>query len=328
MADTAASVVIPCHSNERRARLAAAVESVLAQRPAPAKVIVAVDYNDSLLAHARATMPGVTVVANQFNRGVCGTRNTGVLHTDTPFVALLDDDGWAQPGWLAALTAPFEDPTVVGTAGVIEPTWEDPRPSWFPDEFLWAVTGTFPVPDVPTPVRNAWGATMAVRRETFDAVGGFRLGYGRLGDGYRPEDTDLGLRMSKVNGGRWILAPDSRINHPVPRERATLRYLLGRCFKEGRGKIELGRLHEWGDSFGSERDYLSRTLPRAVARGVGNTLRGRGLSHAARAGVVLLGASVAAAGGLTEMLRPHPDPQVAAAMDTEVSRDDAVEAAR
>jgi hypothetical protein len=35
-----------------------------------------------------------------------------------------------------------------------------------------------------------------------------------------------------------------------------------------------------------------------------------------------------AAGGLAEILRPHPDPEVAAAMETPVLGDDAVEAAR
>lgn len=305
MTDALVSVVIPCHSNERRAQLAAAVESVLTQRPAPAEVVVSVDHNDDLLEYARATFPGVTVVANQYERGVSGNRNTGVLHTATPLVALLDDDAWAHPGWLAGLVAPFEDPTVVGTGGVIVPTWESPRPSWFPDEFLWAVVGTFPVPDEPSPVRNVWSASMAVRRDAFDRVGGFRIGFGKLGDRCSPEDTDLCLRMSKVDGGRWILVPDARISHGVPDSRATLRFLLARCFNEGRGKIELGRINDGRDSLGSEQAYLTRTLPRAVGRGFGNAARGRGMAHAARAAVVIAGAAMAATGGAVEMLRPR-----------------------
>lgn len=306
MTDALVSVVIPCHSNERRAQLAAAVESAVSQRPAPVKVVVSVDHNDSLLEHARAALPGVVVVANQFDRGVSGNRNTGVLHTSTPLVALLDDDAWAHPGWLAGLTAPFEDSTVVGTGGAIVPTWESPRPSWFPDEFLWAVGGTYPgLPDAPSPVRNVWSASMVVRREIFYAAGGFRVGFGKLGNRARPEDTDLCLRMSKVGGGRWVFVPEARINHPVPAFRTTLRFLLARCFNEGRGKIELGRLNDGRASLGSERDYLSKTLPRAVIQGFGNALRGRGGDHAARAATVVAGAIMAGAGGATELLRPR-----------------------
>ena len=304
--DNGVSVVIPCHSDERRARLVAAVESVLAQRPAPAEVVVSVDHNDSLLDFAARALPGVTVLANRYDRGVSGNRNTGVQHTTTPLVALMDDDACAEAGWLAGLSAPFDDPSVVGTGGTIVPDWESPRPAWFPDEFLWAVGGSYPgLPDVPAPVRNVWSASMAVRREAFDAVGGFRVGFGKLGDRARPEDTDLCLRMSKATGGHWVFVPGARISHPVPTSRTTLRFFLARCFNEGKGKIELGRLNDGRDSLGSERDYLSRTLPRAVTRGLADAARGRGLSHAARAAVVVAGAAAAGAGGVSEMLRPR-----------------------
>jgi glucosyl-dolichyl phosphate glucuronosyltransferase len=318
--DKRVSVVIPCHSDERRARLVAAVESVLAQRPAPAEVVVSVDHNDSLREFAAGALPGVaaaqlvgaapgqrlTVLANRYDRGVSGNRNTGVQHTTTPLVALLDDDACAAAGWLAGLTAPFDDPAVVGTGGTIVPDWESPRPAWFPDEFLWAVGGSYPgLPDVPAPVRNVWSASMAVRREAFDAVGGFRVGFGKLGDRARPEDTDLCLRMSKATGGHWVFVPGARISHPVPTSRTTLRFFLARCFNEGKGKIELGRLNDGRDSLGSERDYLSRTLPRAVTRGLADAARGRGLAHAARAAVVVAGAAAAGAGGVAELLRPR-----------------------
>jgi glucosyl-dolichyl phosphate glucuronosyltransferase len=94
----------------------------------------------------------------------------------------------------------------------------------------------------------------------------------------------------------------------VPTSRTTLRFLLARCFNEGRGKIELGRLNDGRDSLGSERDYLTRTLPRAVTRGLAEAVRGRGLAHAARAAVVVAGAACAAAGGASELLRPHRAP--------------------
>jgi len=304
--DPRVSVVIPCHTEKRKAQLTAAVESVRAQRPAPAQIVVCVDHNDNLFEYVRSTLPGVTVLANRFARGVSGNRNTGVLHTTTPLVALLDDDAYAHPGWLAGLVAPFDDARAVGSGGAIVPAWESPRPSWFPDEFLWAVGGSYTgMPTATAAVRNVWSASMAVRRDAFDAVGGFRVGFGKLGDRARPEDTDLCLRMSKATGGRWMYVPSARIDHPVPTARTTVRFFLGRCFSEGRGKVELGRLNDGRESLDSERDYLRRTLPRAIGRGIADTVRGRGPAHALRAVAVFAGMCAAAAGAAVETLRPR-----------------------
>ncbi|GAA5181303.1 hypothetical protein GCM10023322_15620 [Rugosimonospora acidiphila] len=306
MADAGVSVVIPCHTEKRKEQLARAVASAQAQRPAPAQVVVSVDHNDALLDYAASTLTGVTVVANEFDRGVSGNRNTGVAHTSTPIIALLDDDAYAHPGWLAGLSEPFEDPRVVGSGGAIVPVWESPRPSWFPDEFLWAVGGSYTgMPTVTAQVRNVWSASMAVRRDAFDAVAGFRVGFGKVGDRARPEDTDLCLRMSKATGGRWMYVPEARIDHPVPTARTTVRFFLGRCFNEGRGKVEMGRLNDGRESLDSERDYLRRTLPRAIGRGVSGALRGQGVANAGRAAAVLAGMCAAAAGGAMETVRPN-----------------------
>jgi glycosyltransferase involved in cell wall biosynthesis len=301
-------VVIPCHTEKRWPQLSAAVASVLAQRPRPAEVVVVVDHNEALYERASRLLSGVTVLRNGYpQRGVSGTRNTGAFHLDTEVVALLDDDAYAHPGWLAALTAPFADPAVCGTGGAIEPAWETDRPRWVPDEFLWAWGGSYTgMPATTGPVRNVWSASMAVRRDAFAAVGGFRVGFGKVGDRSRPEDTDLCLRMS----GHWIYVPEARIDHPVPADKATFGYFLTRCYHEGRGKVELARLNRGRKSLGSERAYLRRTLPAGVRRGLGEALRGRGIAGAVRAGTIVVGAAAAAYGGLVESLRRRPAAEV------------------
>jgi GT2 family glycosyltransferase len=293
---TPASVVIPCHTLRRWDRLVAAVRSVQAQRPAPVEIVVVVDHNDELLARVRRELPEVTALANRYGRGVSGNRNTGVEHTGTDAIALLDDDSSAHPGWLAALV---EDRAVVGTGGAIRPTWQGRRPDWFPDEFLWVVGGSgSAVAAGPERVRNVWSASMAVRRDVFESVGGFRVGFGKVGERARPEDTDLCLRMSRVGGGHWIFVPAAVIDHPVPAERATFRGYLRRCYQEGRGKVELARLNRGGQGLAVERDYLRRTLPRAVGGYLSRAVREADRSAAARAGSVLAGVAAAAVGGV------------------------------
>jgi GT2 family glycosyltransferase len=297
----AVSVVIPCHADREWPSVRAAVASLRAQSLPPAEILLVVDHNPGLYDRARRELSGVTVLANRRWPGASGTRNTGAFETLTPLVAFLDGDAYPQAGWLAALVAPFEDRTVVGTGGAIRPGWQRPRPGWFPDEFLWTVGGSYPgLPTSNGPVRNVWSASMAVRRDAFASVGGFRDGFGKRGNRSRPEDTDLCLRMGR--GGRWIYTPGAVIDHPVEPAHASFGYFLRRCYAEGRGKVQLARLLDGRRSLGSERDYLRRTVPRAVLRGLLDGLRGHGAAHAARAGVMLAGVAAAAAGGAVESL--------------------------
>ncbi len=301
--DPRVSVVIPCHATERWPRLAAAVASVQAQQPLPALIVVVVDGNPALYERAHRDLPGVTVVANESARGAAGARNTGVRYTATPYVALLDDDARARPGWLAALTTAVAAVDVVGAGGRTEPEWEADRPVWYPDDLLWAVGATFPdAPSVATPVRNVWSVTMIVRREAFEAAGGFQVEFSKVDDRSRPEDTDLCLRMSG-SGGRWVYTPDAVVDHWVPAGRARVGYLLRRGYAEGRGKVCLARRHRGAATLGLERTYLSDRLPRAVARALGDALRRRGRAGARRAAVLLLATAAAGLGAAVELLR-------------------------
>ena len=308
------SIVIPCHDERRWDQLAVTVASALDQRPAPAEVVVVVDHNEQLYRRARRELSGVTVLRNRYPEpGVSGNRNTGAFHLDTPLIALMDDDVVAHPGWLAALVAPFADPAVCGTGGAIRPRWHAGRPAWVPEEFLWAFGGSYRgMPTAGAQVRNVWSASMVVRREVFAAVGGFRVGFGKVGDRSRPEDTDLCLRMSAASGGHWWYEPGAVVEHAVPASRATFGYFLTRCYHEGRGKVDLGRLNDGRDSLGTEREYLRHTLPTGVWHGLTGTVRGQGLAGAARSGAILAGMGAAGYGALVESFRRGPALEVAA----------------
>ncbi|MEU5553561.1 glycosyltransferase [Micromonospora sp. NPDC047793] len=319
-AQSPVSVVIPTHSEHRLPRLVRVVQAVREQSPPPAEIIVVVDHNPHLHRLVRRELPDVTVLDNRLPRGVSGNRNTGARHAVTPVVVFLDDDVIAQPGWLAGLCEPLADPAVVGTGGGIAPDWETLRPTWLPDEFLWTVGVSRTGPSTGTVrVRNVWSASMAVRRDAFEAVQGFRTDFGKVGDRARPEDTEFCLRLTRHAGGHWVHVSDAVVVHPVPAERATLRAFLHRCVAEGRGKVAMARLLDGGafggrdhsgPSLDAERGYLLRTLPRAVLRGLAGSLGGRGAQPALRAGAVLLGATAAGVGALVELASPAGAPPV------------------
>lgn len=287
------SIVIPTHSEERWNSLVRTVSTAKAQSYRAEQIVVVVDHNTPFFHRIRRDLPGVTVLENRYAQGVSGNRNTGALHATTPIVAFLDDDIAADEHWLARLIAPFADPDVVGTGGWIEPAWESQRPRWMPDEFLWAVGGSYAgMPTVTSPIRNVWSASMVVRRDIFTAVGGFRVGFGKLGGVNRPEDTELCIRMSAFKGGHWMYVPDAVIRHEVPASRSTFSYFVRRCYAEGRGKVQMAGLHEGGETLGAERDYLW-SLPKAM-------LRNLGTGRLRQAGGVFAGVVAAGWGGVVE----------------------------
>jgi GT2 family glycosyltransferase len=292
------TVVIACWSEERWPQLSDAVASVLAQTVAPGRVVVVVDHNEALRRRVAEQWPSVVVVANRFSPGASGARNTGASTADGDIVAFLDDDAAATPTWLERLLQPFTDPAVVGAGGGVDPAWEAGRPPWFPDEFLWLVGATGPQepgrPErAPHPVRNVWAENMAVRRGPFDAVGGFREGFGKVGSHSSPEDTDLCIRLAAF--GTWVMVPDARVRHHVPAQRGSVGFFLRRSFHEGEGKAVLRALSPPG-VLGVEADFARTVVPAAVVRGLRQACRERRGAPAVRSLAVATGAAAAAVG--------------------------------
>lgn len=298
MGERTASVVIACHTEERFEMLLAAIKSTRAQAPPPVQLIVAVDHNEGLCARVRADLGNVEIVDHRGDPGASGTRNAGAAVARAELLVFLDDDVRARAGWLRELLAPFDDRSVVGTGGMTRSAWQAHRPDWFPDEFGWVVGASHAgLPTSAASVRNVWSENMAVRREAFEAVGGFRAGFGKLGRTSRPEDTDLCIRVGASSpDSRWLYVPTAIVDHEVPADRSTFAFFLRRCYWEGAGKVELAAHLGPDRDLGDERSYLLVTLPRAVVRDL-ITLNIR------RALAILAGAGAAAAGAAVSILR-------------------------
>ena len=291
----AVSIVIPTHSEERWSSLVRTVACARTQIYAPAEIVVVVDHNPALYRRARRDLAGVTVLENLYAQGVSGNRNTGAFHTHTALIAFMDDDVVAEPDWLGRLVAPFADLWSSAPAAGSARRGSGRAPSWMPEEFLWAVGGSYTgMPTETSPIRNVWSAGMVVRRETFMAVGGFRTGFGKLGGQNRPEDTELCIRMSAAGGGHWMYVPEAVIRHEVPAARSTFAFFVRRCYAEGRGKVQMAGLNTKTDSLGAEKDYL-RSLPRAVLHNIA-------IGHLRKAGSVIAGVAAAGLGGAVETI--------------------------
>lgn len=64
-----------------------------------------------------ARADGVRVLRAPRNLGFAGGNNLALREVTTPYAVLLNDDAVAEPGWLSALLAPFDDPRVGAVAG-------------------------------------------------------------------------------------------------------------------------------------------------------------------------------------------------------------------
>jgi GT2 family glycosyltransferase len=294
------SVVICAYTEKRWDDILAAVASVRAQSLAAREMIVVADHNPVLYERLRSALTDVTVLENREEPGLSGGRNTGVAVARGQIVAFLDDDAVAEPGWLEFLADSYSDPAVAGVGGLALPLWETRRPSWFPAEFDWVVGCTYTgMPESRAPVRNLMGCNASFRREVFDTAGGFDSGFGRSA-GQRPlggcEETEFCIRLSqRVPGSVLLFDNRAVVWHRVPAPRCRFSYFRSRCYAEGLAKALVTRSVGAADALSAERRYTTRTLPRGVARGVADTLRGRA-AGLGRAGAILAGLATVTAG--------------------------------
>jgi N-acetylglucosaminyl-diphospho-decaprenol L-rhamnosyltransferase len=171
----------------------------------------------------------VKVIENAANVGYARAANQGVAATSAGWVVVANPDTRFEPGSLSHLLATGDaDPTI----GCLGPDLRNPDGTpyptgrRFPSLFvgaLHAALGTVWAGNPATrryhmtnvdrriPVQVDWvsGACMALRREAWDAVGGFDVGYFMYA-----EDMDLCLRVARA-GWRVVFDGAARVEHTV-----------------------------------------------------------------------------------------------------------------
>jgi len=201
------------------------------------------------------------------NRAVAEARGELLLFTD--------DDVRLAPDWLEGFVhAARANPTAGWFGGRVFPWWLSGRPDWLKDECLPALSGYFGQYDLGDAERlyttedgPPYGANMAVRRQTFEQIGGYREDLGPCGDRWAAgEDTELTLRAQAL-GIPGVYVPWARCRHAVPGERLPMWNFLRYGVRKGEG---LARL----DGPAGPRGSLLVALSQA-ARAVPQAFRGR-----------------------------------------------------
>ncbi|MCC7359659.1 MAG: glycosyltransferase family 2 protein [Anaerolineales bacterium] len=188
-----------------------------AQTYAPIEVIVvdngSTDGSGQWLA---VQTPAPRVIVNAGNRGFAAANNQGLAAARGEYVALLNNDAYPEPGWLAALVAAAEAdpgvgllgglllfadrPHIVQSAGICVDrcgiTWDAAGGE------LAAQQG-----DQPRPSFGPSAGAALYRRELLAALGGFDEAFFAY-----LEDVDLAWRARRA-GWRAVLVPSARVKH-------------------------------------------------------------------------------------------------------------------
>jgi hypothetical protein len=183
-------------------------------------------------------------------------------------LVFLDDDAAAEPDWLEHLLASYEDPAVVAVGGAPLPSYETARPRWFPANFDWVFGCAYEgMPKVLAPLGHLIGANLSVRREVFEAIGGFHS--------IDFDDLDLCMRVASHYPDRSVLyEPRAIVHHYVPAQRVRWSYFWRRCFYVNREKVEAFADMGSAANIRAEREFAQRAITIQVRKDLSEILRG------------------------------------------------------
>lgn len=182
------SVVIPAY--RAAAHLPACLDGLARQLGAPAFEIVVVDDASADGTADAARAGGARVIGHETNRGAAAARNTGGAQSTGDVLLFLDSDVIPDPTLVAGAAALFADPAVMAATGRYTPKPANggafarykARWTWHCWQNTAAQEGRS---------THLQGALAAVRREAFDAAGGFDERY----HGGNVEDYELSSRL-------------------------------------------------------------------------------------------------------------------------------------
>jgi cellulose synthase/poly-beta-1,6-N-acetylglucosamine synthase-like glycosyltransferase len=144
---------------------------------------------------------------------ISAARNLGIENASGEIVAFIDDDAIAEPTWLERLVAPFSDPKIVATGGIVRGR------NGFDLQWTGEVVDDFgrPTPieleetTVVVPKANSYakthGTNCAFLRTTLLEFEGFDENFHFFLD-----ETDLNIRIGKA-GGIVALVPGAEVHH-------------------------------------------------------------------------------------------------------------------
>ena len=240
------SVILPSHNGEDT--LPACLRALgKVRRPEGGAEFILVDNRSTddtgrLLRDAAATLPGT--VLSEPRPGKSHALNTAIAAARGDLLVFTDDDVLPDPDWLVAFAEAAEAHPDVGIfAGQIRPCWGADAPGWLAtlaDRGL--VGGCTPADQTAGPYseHRVKGANMMVRASLLRGRGFDTGRVNFVGGGAATGGEDSKLVHDLVAAGERVrYVPGARLRHILQPEETTLRFLLSRQVRIGRGNAAI-----------------------------------------------------------------------------------------
>lgn len=178
--------------------------------------------------------------------GLSRARNLAVSLARGMYVAFLDDDAIPRPTWLDTLLRGLHVYGAAAAGGSILLHFDGEPPDWLGAEHRVLLAELlYEGRDIPSLGQTEYicGGNMAAAVSTFDQVGGFSERLGRVGRLLRSsEELDWCLRL-RAFGSRVSFVAGAAVEHQIPVQRQTERFLLRRAYWQGRSDASLEHSH-------------------------------------------------------------------------------------
>jgi GT2 family glycosyltransferase len=205
----------------RRDLLRGCLES-LSRQQAPSFEVILVDNGSSdgsaecAEEFAKSAHFPLSVIRNERNRGFCAANNQGIARAGAGWIALLNNDAEAEPGWLAAMLNAADGRSDVGMVACKIVMFDQPRRIdkaghviWLDGQNRGRGTGQWDTGQYDHEQEVLWpdGCAALYRKSMLDAIGGFDEDLFAYGD-----DAELGLR-ARIAGWRCVYTPAAVVRH-------------------------------------------------------------------------------------------------------------------
>jgi len=201
------------------ATLVKCLDSILALDYPDFEVVVVNDGGDQRVAEIATSYETVRHLATE-HEGLAAARNTGAREAKGAVLAYTDDDCVVERDWLRWIVAQFERDPGIGCAG--GPNLPPPPETATRARVAAAPGGPTHVLLTDTRAENLPGCNLAVRREVFEAVGGFDPVFRTAGD-----DVDFCWRVREAGYGLGFHAAAFVWHHRRASVRAYFRQQIG-----------------------------------------------------------------------------------------------------
>jgi succinoglycan biosynthesis protein ExoM len=158
-------------------------------------------------------------------RNISLARNAALAASSARYLAFLDDDEVAEPGWLQALWARHLESGAEVVLGPVDPVYPQDAPDWMRATSVHATRPVF----VQGEIRTGYTCNVLIDRDRADIRAlRFEPELGQSGG----EDSDYFARVVLI-GGRIDFAPEARVTEPVALDRLSFGWLAERRYRMG-----------------------------------------------------------------------------------------------